>query len=187
MRFKGIKLGLLKGKGEKDEAEEAQAIEEEGQTGGGESPETTTGQSQEASELSPDEEIPIKPHGPLVELSLDSAGELDDVEFEKQLGDDSLSEEELEAVKVVEIKPDTDEMALEESTRLDTDAVATEEPSKEEKEKSKPADDSFDSLFANDEEEENPKASLIESLPDVSAQEILNDITELKDIMREGH
>jgi hypothetical protein len=185
MRFKGIRLGLLKGKGEKDEAEEAQAVEEAGQTGGGESPETATGQSPEASELSPDEEIPIKPHGPLVELSLDSAGDLDDMELNEEVNDSITTEEDGEPVKLVELKTEAEELAEEDSIGLDTDTLAPEEEPEEEK--PKPADDSFDSLFANDEEEENPKASLIESLPDVSAQEILNDISELKEIMREGH
>jgi hypothetical protein len=47
-------------------------------------------------------------------------------------------------------------------------------------------DDSLSNLFNQDEEEENPLAALINSLPDVSAQELLDDLQEIKDIIRDG-
>jgi len=48
-------------------------------------------------------------------------------------------------------------------------------------------DNSLASLFGNEEEEENPLASLIESLPDVTPRELLDDLQELKDLIRERH
>jgi len=46
-------------------------------------------------------------------------------------------------------------------------------------------DGGFSSLFTSDDSEENPLAALINSLPDVSAQELMNDLGEIKDIIRE--
>ncbi|MFA5308862.1 MAG: hypothetical protein WC370_05160 [Dehalococcoidales bacterium] len=44
--------------------------------------------------------------------------------------------------------------------------------------------DSLSSLFAQDEEEEYPLAGLMQSLPDISAGELLDDIKEIKNIMQ---
>ena len=75
-----------------------------------------------------------------------------------------------------------------------------EEPSAEEKdenalfestdkEKSEPEkegeSDSLSDLFSDDEEEENPLASLITSLPDVTATELLEDMKEVQVLLRE--
>ena len=46
-------------------------------------------------------------------------------------------------------------------------------------------DDSFNNLFSDDEEEVNPLANLINNLPEVSAQELINEIEELKEIIKE--
>ncbi len=189
MRFKGIKLGKSKEKGEKDKVEKAQAVDEEEQTTGDESPEKGGEESQIPSDLATDEEGRPGPHGPLEELSLDSAGDMEDTELGEEIIDGNLLEENKEEVKMVELKNENDALAGEESSGLDTDTAAPEEEPKEEvkEEKPKTEDDSFSSLFVDNEVEENPLAGLIESLPDVSASEIISDINELKEIMREGH
>ncbi|MFH1169779.1 MAG: hypothetical protein V1691_03690 [Chloroflexota bacterium] len=46
-------------------------------------------------------------------------------------------------------------------------------------------DDGISDLFGHDEEEENPLAGLITSLPDVSATELLKEADEIKAMMRE--
>jgi hypothetical protein len=189
MRFKGIKMGKSKEKDKKDKVEKAQAVAEEEQTASDESPEKGDEESQIPSELTTDEATQPGPHKPLAELSLDAAGDMEDDEFDAEISEGNLLEENKEEVKLVELKTENDAMAGEESSGLDTDAAAPEEKPKEKvkEEKPKSEDDSFSSLFVDTEEEENPLATLIDSLPDVSAQEIINDINELKEIMREGH
>jgi hypothetical protein len=46
-------------------------------------------------------------------------------------------------------------------------------------------DDSLNKLFSDQEEEENPLASLIANLPDVTVQELMDDLEEIKKIIRE--
>ena len=67
-----------------------------------------------------------------------------------------------------------DENALFESTDKEKS-----EPKKEEE------SDSLSDLFSDDEEEENPLASLITSLPDVTATELLEDMKEVQVLLRE--
>ena len=57
---------------------------------------------------------------------------------------------------------------------------------KEEAEETEESDeDSLKNLFSDDEEEVNPLAGLINSLPDVTASELLNEAQEIKIIVRE--
>ncbi|MFC1990927.1 hypothetical protein ACFLU9_02095 [Chloroflexota bacterium] len=67
-----------------------------------------------------------------------------------------------------------DESALFESTDKEKN-----EPEKEEE------SDSISDLFSDDEEEENPLASLITSLPDVTATELLEEMKEVQVLLRE--
>ena len=55
----------------------------------------------------------------------------------------------------------------------------------EETKESEDEEDSLKNLFSNDEEEVNPLAGLINSLPDVTASELLNEAQEIKIIVRE--
>ena len=59
--------------------------------------------------------------------------------------------------------------------------------SEEEKEtqESDEDDDSLSNLFSDDDEEENPLASLIKSLPDVTANELLNEAREVSVIVQD--
>ena len=57
---------------------------------------------------------------------------------------------------------------------------------KEEKKEAKPDDaDSLNNLFSSEEEEENPLAGLINSLPDVTARELMDDLAEIQRIIKE--
>jgi hypothetical protein len=117
-----------------------------------------------------EEESRPKPHGPLGELSVGPEDGLMDVDFNDDAAAGSLTEGSEEEVKLVEVGAEVTAPA-------------------EAKAEAKPEDasDSFTSLFSNDEEEENPLANLINSLPDISVGELLSDLNEIKGIMEEGH
>ena len=59
------------------------------------------------------------------------------------------------------------------------------EGNEESEEESDDSQDGFNNLFSNDEEEENPLANLINSLPDVTVQELLDDLQEIKEILKD--
>jgi hypothetical protein len=58
-------------------------------------------------------------------------------------------------------------------------AEAEKEPAKEEE------SDSLNSLFSQEDDEENPLAALINSLPDVTVEELLADLQEIKEVIQE--
>jgi hypothetical protein len=116
------------------------------------------------------EEARPGPHGPLGELSVGPEDGLVDVDFNDDAAAGSPTEGSEEEVKLVEV-----------GTEGAAPAEAKAEAKPEE------ASDSFTSLFSNDEEEENPLANLINSLPDISVGELLSDLNEIKGIMEEGH
>lgn len=104
---------------------------------------------------------PAHPHGPIGELSLEA--------------DESISDE---------LEPDAVE-ATGVAKMLETqpDIVV---PSTEAKgDKGDGLSDSFKELFASDDEDDNPLASLIKSLPDVTINELEDDLTEIKDIIKD--
>jgi chromosome segregation ATPase len=103
---------------------------------------------------------PVRPHGPIRELSLDSGDSFSD-EIQRE-GED------IEVVKTVEAKPDAQNAAA---------AAKVEKPGA--------LSDSFKDLFADDEVDENPLANLIKSLPDVSTNELEDDLKEIKDIIKD--
>jgi hypothetical protein len=105
---------------------------------------------------------PVRPHGPMKELSLDSEESLND-------GDTIEEGEETEVVKMVEPKPDPVTPAA--------PAAKHEKPGN--------LSDSFKQLFADDEEDENPLANLVKSLPEVTVDELEEDLKEIKDIIKD--
>ena len=133
------------------------------------------------------ESEPVGPHPPLEELTVDKLGDDDDDDFEMDTpaGDGSPiqvvdmtpqpeTEVKVETVNLESLKEDeeeTDEAAPAESD----DKAATDENS----------DDSINNLFSEDEEEENPLANLISFLPDVTVQELVDDIEEIQGIIKE--
>jgi hypothetical protein len=105
------------------------------------------------------------PHGPLVELAVEpedrSEGEVSDV------------------------------FATEETDIVEEEIKVVETSVKEKDEKPEPAasqgdaGNSLSGLFSEDEEEVNPLANLIKSLPEYTAQEIIEDLNEIQKIIRE--
>ena len=118
----------------------------------------------EAADSEEDEETKPQPHGPLSELSVDQVDDARDDEIDV----DPLPEESIEEVEVVKA-------SAEAAAPAETEQV-TEKPQE---------DDSLSNLFSDEEEEENPLANLINSLPDVTTQELLDDLQEIKEIIRE--
>ncbi len=130
-----------------------------------------------------EDEIP-GPHGPLIELTIESGDDLTDLDTEAELSNlmDLNENEGEEEIKVVEV---IDKKAIK-TTSKDEKA---EEPENEEEAgldlSVKDEDDSFNNLFTNEEEEANPLANLINNLPEVSAQELINELEEIKEIIKE--
>jgi hypothetical protein len=117
-----------------------------------------------------DEETPPQPHGPLSELTVGP----EDEQMDEEIDASALLGEAEEEVKIVEVGAGA--AAPAEAEKEPAEELAKEEES-----------DSFNSLFSQEEEEENPLAALINSLPDVTAQELLYDLQEIKEIMQERH
>ncbi len=172
MRFKSFKIGKSKEKPDRDTAEVSDALTtpidglEEQVDNKTKELEATEQELKELSDTAKDSEAdkdaPPQPHGPLSELSVKPGDEL--IDEETALG--TLFGEADEQVKVVE-------------AGAAAPAEAEKQPATEEE------SDSLDSLFSQEEDEVNPLANLINSLPDVTAQELLDDLQEIKEIIRE--
>ena len=126
------------------------------------------------------EEAQPKPHGPLSELSIETEDQLEGLD--EEIDTETIVEEAGEVIKVVEVGA---------GATAPAEAVTVKELTKEEGEKGEekqeePEVDSLNNLFSQDEEEENLLANLINSLPEVTAQELLDDLQEINEIIREG-
>jgi hypothetical protein len=104
---------------------------------------------------------PVRPHGPIGELSLESDNSLTD-----EIQPDEL--EDTEVAKMIEATPETDSPVGEVKG-----------------DKTGGLSDSFKELFASDDEDDNPLASLVKSLPDVTVNELEDDLNEIKDIIKD--
>ena len=175
MRFKSFKIGKSKEKPDKDTAEVSDALAtpiavlEEQVDNKTEELEATEQEPKELSDTTKDSEAdkdaPPQPHGPLSELSVEPGDELSDEETD--IG--TLFGEADEQVKVAEAEAEAGAEA-----EAAAPAEAEKQPATEEE------SDSLDSLFSQEEDEVNPLANLINSLPDVAAQELLDDLQEIK-------
>jgi hypothetical protein len=173
MRFMNFKIGKSKEKPEKDAGTDdtiaTQEAEIKEQTKNNtKDPKAAAKQSKEPSDTSNDseegEETPPQPHGPLSELSVDP----NDKSADEDIDIDAQTEEASEEVEVVKVS-------------AEATAPAEAEKATAEAQES----DSLSNLFSDDEEEENPLANLINSLPDVTTQELLDDLKEIKEIIQE--
>jgi len=184
--LKSFKIGKSNGKPDKDTAEAgdtltAQIADMEEQVNNKTKELEAT--EQELKELSDtakvseeseeDEDTPPQPHGPLDELTVTPEDELLDID---DIG--ALLGEADEGLKVVEVTAGAD--APDEGLKVVEVAAGADAPAEAEKE-----DDSINSLFNQEDDEVNPLANLINSLPDVTAQELLDDLGEIKEIIRE--
>ena len=180
MLFKGFKIGKSKEKPDRDTAAgntpvTQAAVLEEQINNKTKDLEAAKQQLKElgnaAIEPKHNEEAAPRPHGPLVELTL----EPEDTEKAEETDAGILPGEVVEEVEVVKVKAEA--------------AAPAEAATKAEAKKGPVAaedNDSLSSLFNQEDEEVNPLANLINSLPDVTAQELLNDLQEIKEIIRES-
>jgi len=136
-------------------------------------------------ELSKDtnENAAIGPHGPIGELSVEDLRP----DADSELGGDSniILEDENEEVKIVEIGTITSDSPAATTTKASPEPEPASQPSAASGINLEDDSDSLKNLFSDDEEEENPLEKLINSLPDVSAQELLDDLNEIKGIIKD--
>jgi K+/H+ antiporter YhaU regulatory subunit KhtT len=132
-----------------------------------------------------DDALP-RPHGPLSELTVEQGNELLDRDANEDIS--NLLDETDEEITVVEVS--SKDIAPAETEESNTEAVAQAAENEPEQKaeidlKKEDDSDSFNNLFSNEEEEVNPLANLINSLPDVTAHELLDDLQEINEILRE--
>jgi hypothetical protein len=171
MRFKSFKLGALKGKSEEDAADtEEEQIQEQasketdGIDAATESMEGVSGMSNKDN----NEEPTPGPHGPVSELTVEPQDTLLDEEADVS---GLFDESEEEDVTIVEVT---------------AKAAASEEKEKTEEPPKEDSDDSFSNLFSTEEEDANPLENLLNSLPDVTVRELLDDLQEIRDLLQDG-
>jgi hypothetical protein len=201
MRIKGFNIGKSKEKNGKDAAKTEdntaeQIVEMEGKINGRTKNLEDTAQqlkklSGEAENADGDKEVIVGPHPPLDELTVDP----DDVQADDEVLSvgphpplDELSIEPED--KLAEIDADVDTDLLEEDAEeiKVVEVVAGSKPAAEVEKEPKVEDignDSINSLFSDEEDDENPLANLIKSLPDVTAQELVDDLEEIQGIIKE--
>jgi len=123
-----------------------------------------------------DNDPPVRPHGPISELTLDA---------EQDKKEDILEDGAGLEPKLVKAQPQA-VIKVEPKAAVAAPVQAAPPPPAQEKKQEK-ADDSLElnKLFSNDEDEENPLAALINSLPDVTAREIMDDLEEIKSIIND--
>jgi hypothetical protein len=121
------------------------------------------------SEIEEVEVSDLRPHGPIGELSIEPVDSLSGV--------DTDEEEEEEAV--IEVRKKPGDANSTETKEEGTYSASTKKPDK------KLDAESLKALFTSEEEEENPLAALISSLPDVSVDELMDDLKEIKDIIKD--
>jgi len=150
-------------------------------------------------------DVPLGPHGPIGELTLDTADTTNLAELRAM--NESDDEENDVKVKLVEVSAvsapppikaspvklgDTKPAAPQKPPEIARNA---DQPKQEVKPVAKPEvkldakpDDDIDSLgklFNQNEDDANPLANLISSLPDVSVRELIDDLNEIKRIIKE--
>ncbi len=161
MKFGGFKIGKSKG--------------------------TNTSQEEEVAEITEDllqnieqDGVPARPHAPLQELALDAGGGgggPDEIPVDEVEG---AAEDDAEAIKLVEVQADP-------TTPPDPATPVTPTLSTEQKKEQDKLDlaTSIGDIFNNIEDEENPLANLVKALPDVAATELLDDLKEINDIIKD--
>jgi archaellum component FlaC len=111
----------------------------------------------------------IRPHGPIEELSIEPEDALNGVDSDTEVVDPGAAlKEDEEEIKLVEVPAESKPAS---------------------KAENKPKDDydaeSLKALFTNVDEDENPLANLINSLPEVTIDELEEDLKEIRDIIRD--
>jgi hypothetical protein len=145
---------------------------------------------------------PVKPHAPLQELTLEAVENTSGEENPEQALDPAAPEEEGEPVKLAEVRINPDAVVPPSPPPIATHAPPAAHapaaapppsplpaaPAGKDGEKKKDALDlgaSIGNIFTDLEEEENPLVNLIKVLPDVAATELIDDLKEINDIIKD--
>jgi hypothetical protein len=133
------------------------------------------------------DDIPLGPHGPIGELTLEADEKPKDTAILAAAADSDEAEEGEEKVKLVEVSaitatPPGKEVKVK---PVEASAIPIKPPEKEKETKLDNNNDSLGNLFSQNDEEVNPLANLINALPDVTAQELIDDLKEIKRIIKE--
>ena len=112
--------------------------------------------------------VPELPHGPIGELSIEPVDALVGVDADEEENTKADLEKEPEDVNSVEVEHES-------KPHSRADKIV----------KSNLDADSLKALFTSEEKEENPLAGLINSLPDITIDELVDDLKEIKDIIRD--
>lgn len=148
--------------------------------------------AEEDADLQPVEEIiataePVKPHAPLQELTLEADPAAQEGTPEVAL-DAIPPEEEGEPVKLAEvlINPDA-AVPPPPPVASPPPSPIPAAPAAEGDKKKDPMDlsTSIGNIFSDLDEEDNPLANLIKALPDVAANELIDDLKEINDIIKD--
>ena len=131
-----------------------------------------------------DEDEMPGPHGPLIELTVEPGDDLVDLDTEAELNT-LMDTDEKDVEKDINIVKASNKDAAEAADKAEKNDKS--EQGEEAKSDIAPQDsnDDFSNLFSDEEEEVNPLANLINALPEVSAQELVNELEEIKEIIRE--
>ena len=130
-----------------------------------------------------DENNSIGPHGPIGELSVEDLRP--DADSERGMDSSIFLEDENEDVKIVEIGTTSSISPAATPTETSPESEPASQISAGSGLNFEDDSDSLKNLFSDDEEEENPLEKLINSLPDVSAQELMDDLNEIKGIIKD--
>jgi hypothetical protein len=132
------------------------------------------------------DDIAVKPHGPIGELTLEPEVDLTDAAAVLDEPVDGPSEIKTETIKLVELKAEpVPPPVVAKEVKKEVKAEPVPPPAATKEVKADLSNDSLSSLFSHDEEEENLLANLVKSLPDVAASELLDDIKEIKGIIED--
>jgi hypothetical protein len=135
------------------------------------------------------EDVDARPHGPIGELTLEAADKSSDVMRVVKLNDsaDADEDEDEGTVKLVEVSAVNAPPPVKAAPVKAAEAKASPAKPPEAAKEAKPDDDSdsLGNLFNQQEEEINPLANLINSLPDVTVEELIDDLKDIKRIIKE--
>ncbi len=133
---------------------------------------------------------PVRPHAPLQELSLDAentaaegtAAGTDAAAVEEPA---AVAEEEGEAVKLVEVQPNPTTASAPPPPASPPPPPIPVNKDAAKKNDTMDLNTSIGNIFNDLEDETNPLSNLIKSLPDVAATELIDDLKEINDIIKD--
>jgi hypothetical protein len=124
---------------------------------------------------------PVQPHAPLQELSLEPDAETAAAEGMAAQEGAAFAEEEGAPIKLVEVKPAVPAAAAAPLPLPPLDL----KPAAPKKNDPMDISASISNIFTDAEDEDNPLINLIRSLPEVAATELIDDLKEINDIIKD--